>query len=101
MALFPASNRPPWPAPWVGLLAVSFTRLYCTRFTLPLVIHAKSPRTSPRLQEGLAYLAQSEFGPDLPLLAAGATAAALPILIVFLLVRRRFFAGLRSGALRG
>ena len=53
------------------------------------------------VQVGLAYLSQSEFGPNLPLMAAGATAAALPILVIFLAVRRQLFEGLRSGALRG
>jgi ABC-type glycerol-3-phosphate transport system permease component len=34
-------------------------------------------------------------------MAAGAMAAALPILIIFIAVRRQLFEGLRSGALKG
>lgn len=89
----------PLARPALGALAVlSFTH-YWSDFFWPLVI-AQSPEHLT-VQVGLAYLVQSEFGTDFSLLAAGATAAALPILIAFLLVRRQFFAGLRAGAVRG
>ena len=45
-------------------------------------------------------MARSEFGPDIPMMAAGACAAALPALAVFLIFRRAFFEGFRGGALR-
>jgi ABC-type glycerol-3-phosphate transport system permease component len=89
----------PLARPALGVLAVLAFTHYWSDFFWPLVI-TQDPRNFT-VQVGLAYLAQSEFGQDLPLLAAGATAAAIPILLIFLAVRRHFFAGLRAGALRG
>ena len=89
----------PLARPALGVLAVLAFTHYWSDFFWPLVI-TQSPETFT-VQVGLAYLVQSEFGRDLPLLAAGATLAALPILAVFLAVRRHFFDGLRAGALRG
>ena len=89
----------PLARPALGVLGVLAFQHYWSDFFWPLVI-TQSPDHFT-VQVGLAYLSQSEFGPDLPLMAAGATAAALPILIIFLAARRYFFQGLRSGALRG
>jgi ABC-type glycerol-3-phosphate transport system permease component len=89
----------PLARPALGVLAVLAFTHYWGDFFWPLVI-TQSPETYT-VQVGLAYLAQSEFGRDLPLLAAGATAAAVPILAVFVAVRRQFFEGMRAGALRG
>lgn len=89
----------PLARPALGVLAVLAFQHYWSDFFWPLVI-TQSP-SHFTVQVGLAYLAQSEFGPDLPLMAAGASAAALPILLIFLAVRRQLFEGLRAGALRG
>jgi multiple sugar transport system permease protein len=89
----------PLARPALGVLAALSFQHYWSDFFWPLVI-TQTPEHFT-LQVGLAYLSQSEFGPDLPLMAAGATAAAVPILAVFLAVRRQLFEGLRAGALRG
>ena len=89
----------PLARPALGVLAVLAFTHYWSDFFWPLVI-AQSPNHFT-VQVGLTYLVQSEFGADVALLAAGATAAALPILLVFLLARRQFFEGLRSGAFKG
>lgn len=89
----------PLARPALAVLAALSFQHYWSDFFWPLVITQSPERFT--VQVGLAFLAQSEFGPDLPLMAAGASAAALPILVIFLLVRRRLFEGLRSGALRG
>ena len=88
----------PLSKPALAVLAVLSFQHYWSDFFWPMVIlHDESRFT---LQVGLAYLVQSEFGPDIPLLAAGACAAALPMLIVFFLFRRTFFEGFRGGALK-
>jgi ABC-type glycerol-3-phosphate transport system permease component len=89
----------PLARPALGVLAALSFQRYWSDFFWPLVITQSTDRFT--VQVGLAYLSQSEFGPNLPLMAAGAMAAALPILLIFLAVRRQLFEGLRSGALRG
>jgi multiple sugar transport system permease protein len=89
----------PLARPALGVLGVLAFQHYWSDFFWPLVITQSAEHFT--IQVGLAYLAQSEFGPELALMAAGATAAALPILLVFLAARKLFFEGLRSGALRG
>jgi multiple sugar transport system permease protein len=88
----------PLSKPVLAVLAVLSFQHYWSDFFWPLVIMHEPQRFT--LQVGLAYLAQSEFGPDYPLLAAGACAAALPILLVFLAFRSVFFEGARAGALK-
>lgn len=84
--------------PALAVLAVLSFQHYWSDFFWPLVIlHDQQHFT---VQVGLAYLVQSEFGPDLPLLAAGACAAAIPPLAIFVLFRRAFFEGMRVGALK-
>lgn len=89
----------PLARPALGVLAILSFQHYWSDFFWPLVITQSSDLFT--IQVGLAYLSSSEFGPDLPLMAAGAASAALPILIVFLCVRRQFFQGLRAGSLKG
>ena len=89
----------PLARPALAVLGILAFQHYWGDFFWPLVITQNSSNFT--VQVGLAFLTQSEFGPNLSLMAAGATAAALPILIVFLAARRHFFEGLRSGALRG
>lgn len=88
----------PLSIPALAVLAVLSFQHYWSDFFWPLVItHSESNFT---LQVGLAYLVQSEFGPDIGLLAAGACAAALPMLLVFYIFRSAFFEGFRGGALK-
>lgn len=89
----------PLARPALAVLAVLAFLHYWSDFFWPVVIAQDVDRMT--VQVGLAYLSQQETGADLPMMAAGATAAALPVLIGFLLVRRWFFEGLRAGALRG
>lgn len=88
----------PLSKPILAVLGVLSFQHYWSDFFWPLVImHDQSHFT---LQVGLTYLVQSEFGPDYPLLAAGATLTAIPVLLVFLALRPAFFEGSRAGALR-
>ena len=89
----------PLARPAMGVLAILSFQHYWSDFFWPLVITQSADLFT--IQVGLAYLSSSEFGPDLHLMASGATSAALPVRIVFLGVRRQFFQGLRSGALKG
>jgi multiple sugar transport system permease protein len=89
----------PLARPALGVLAALSFQHYWSDFFWPLVITQSTKHFT--VQVGLAYLSQSEFGPNLPLMAAGAMAAALPILVIFIAVRRQLFEGLRSGALKG
>jgi ABC-type glycerol-3-phosphate transport system permease component len=89
----------PMARPALGVLAILAFQHYWSDFFWPLV--ATQSHEHYTIQVGLAFLARSEFGPDLPLMAAGTTAASLPILIVFLFMKRHLFEGWRAGALRG
>lgn len=89
----------PLARPALAVLAVLATLHYWSDFFWPLVITTSEPNFT--IQVGLAYLVRSEdFGPDIPLMAAGACAAAIPPLVVFLLLRGAFFEGLRAGAVK-
>jgi len=67
-------------------------------FLWPLVITNSSQMRT--LQVGLAML-QEEVPMAFGLLMAGATYAAIPITIVFLIFQRYFLTGLTVGALKG
>ncbi|MBI3737371.1 carbohydrate ABC transporter permease, partial [Candidatus Sumerlaeota bacterium] len=84
--------------PAMAVMGVLAFQHYWSDFFWPLVItHSEANFTLP---VGLSYMSQSEFGPDLPLMAAGACAAAIPSLAVFMVFRRTFFDGFRGGALK-
>ena len=89
----------PLARPALAVLGILGFQHYWGDFFWPLVITQDSAHFT--VQVGLAYMTQSEFGPDLPLMAAGASAAALPILLIFILARRHFFEGMRAGAVKG
>lgn len=89
----------PLSIPALGAVAVLGFQHYWSDFFWPLVIVQSSEKLT--IQVGLAAMAGSEFGPDLNLMAAGAATAAVPILAIFLVARRWFFMGLRSGAIKG
>ncbi len=89
----------PLSKPALAVLAVLSFLHYWGDFFWPLVICQSEP--SFTLPVGLSYLAKSEdFGLDVHLLAAGACVAALPALAVFLIFRKAFFEGLRTGAIK-
>ncbi len=88
----------PLSKPALAVMGVLAFQRYWSDFFWPLVIaHDEKNYT---LQSGLSYLSQSEFGPDYPLMAAGACAAAIPALLVFFIFRRAFFEGFRGGAIK-
>jgi ABC-type glycerol-3-phosphate transport system permease component len=47
------------------------------------------------------FQAVGEYGTDFPSLFAGLTVSAVPVMVVYLLVTRRFVRGLTAGALKG
>ena len=53
------------------------------------------------LQVGLSFIYRSEFGTNYGLLMAGATMAAIPMVIFFFSFQKYFMAGIRIGALKG
>ena len=64
----------------------------------PLIV---SPAGGNRpLTVGLASL-QGQFGTDYPTLMAGAIVCTLPLVIVFIVLQRQFFAGIASSGLKG
>ena len=88
----------PLSKPALAVLAVLSFQHYWSDFFWPSVIALSESHFT--LQVGLAYLVNSEFGPDVELMAAGACAAAIPVLLVFFLFRSAFFEGYRAGALK-
>jgi raffinose/stachyose/melibiose transport system permease protein len=52
------------------------------------------------LPVGLTYF-QGQFGTNVPVLAAAAIVASLPVVIMYLLFQRQFIRGLTVGAIKG
>lgn len=88
----------PMARPMVAALAV-LTSLYSWNDLLwPLIV---TPAGDNRpLTVGLASM-QGQFGTDYPALMAGALICTLPLVIVFLILQRQFFAGIASSGLKG
>jgi multiple sugar transport system permease protein len=88
----------PMARPMIAALAV-LTSLYSWNDLLwPLIV---SPAGDNRpLTVGLASL-QGQFGTDYPTLMAGALVCTLPLVIVFIVLQRQFFAGIASSGLKG
>jgi len=79
----------------MGLLIALWT---WNEFLLPLVmISSETWRTAPL---GLAFF-QGQFTTQTSLLAAAATIIALPIVVLYLFLQRRFIAGMLAGAVKG
>ncbi|WP_432489299.1 carbohydrate ABC transporter permease [Kineococcus sp. SYSU DK018] len=79
----------------MGLLIGMWT---WNEFLLPLImISGEGLRTAPL---GLAFF-QGQHATEQSLLAAAATIVALPIVIVYLFMQRRFIAGMLGGAVKG
>lgn len=88
----------PMARPMIAALAV-LTSLYAWNDLLwPLIV---TPTGNNRpLTVGLAAM-QGQFGTDYPALMAGALICTLPLVIVFVVLQRQFFAGIASSGLKG
>jgi multiple sugar transport system permease protein len=88
----------PMARPMIAALAV-LTSLYSWNDLLwPLIV---TPTGANRpLTVGLAAM-QGQYGTDYPTLMAGALLCMSPLVLVFLLLRRQFFAGIASSGLKG
>ncbi|MEV4534258.1 carbohydrate ABC transporter permease [Asanoa sp. NPDC049518] len=88
----------PMARPTVAALAV-LTGLYSWNDLLwPLIV---SPAGENRpLSVGLAGL-QGQFGTDYPTLMAGAFVCSIPLITVFLVLQRQFFAGIAGSGIKG
>jgi len=88
----------PMARPMVAALAV-LTSLYSWNDLLwPLIV---TPTGDNRpLTVGLAAM-QGQFGTDYPALMAGALVCTVPLVVVFLVLQRQFFAGIASSGLKG
>ena len=82
----------------IAALAV-LTSLYSWNDLLWPLIVAPSGDARP-LPVGLASL-QGQFGTNYPTLMAGALVCTLPLVIVFIVLQRQFFAGIASSGLKG
>lgn len=88
----------PLARPAMAVMGVLAFLHYWGDYFWPLVIlHGEENFT---LTVGLSRMVNSEFGTDYNLMAAGAAAAALPALAVFLAFRRMFFEWTRAGAVK-
>jgi ABC-type glycerol-3-phosphate transport system permease component len=88
----------PMARPMLAALAV-LTGLYSWNDLLWPLIVSPSGENRP-LPVGLAGL-QGQFGTDYPTLMAGAFVCSIPLVIVFLVLQRQFFAGIASSGLKG
>ncbi|MGN9786919.1 carbohydrate ABC transporter permease [Nonomuraea sp. ZG12] len=88
----------PMARPMLAALAV-LTGLYSWNDLLWPLIVSPSGENRP-LPVGLAGL-QGQFGTDYPTLMAGAFVCSIPLVIVFLLLQRQFFAGIANSGLKG
>jgi len=88
----------PLSKPAIGALAIfTFVRFW-NDFLWPSMVLIRA--NSYTLPVGVASL-QGEFGTDYGLIFAGATLAALPMIIFFLAFQRYFLEGVRMGAVKG
>jgi raffinose/stachyose/melibiose transport system permease protein len=88
----------PLTAPGISSLTI-FTSLWTwNAFLMPLIfLNDEAHRTLPL---GLMFF-QSRFTSDYALISAGVLITSLPIIVVYLLLQRRFVQGLAAGALKG
>ncbi len=88
----------PLSKPAIGALSIfTFVRFW-NDYLWPSMVLIKSP--SFTLPVGVANL-QSEFSTDYGLIFAGASLAALPMIVFFLAFQKYFLEGVRAGALKG
>ncbi|MFJ3473407.1 carbohydrate ABC transporter permease [Microbacterium maritypicum] len=88
----------PMARPMIAALAV-LTSLYSWNDLLWPLIVTPAGENRP-LPVGLASM-QGQFGTDYPALMAGALVCTLPLVIVFIVLQRQFFAGIASSGLKG
>ncbi|GIH25870.1 sugar ABC transporter permease [Acrocarpospora phusangensis] len=88
----------PMARPMLAALTV-LTGLYSWNDLLWPLIVSPSGENRP-LPVGLAGL-QGQFGTDYPTLMAGALVCSIPLVIVFLVLQRQFFAGIANSGLKG
>jgi ABC-type glycerol-3-phosphate transport system permease component len=88
----------PMARPMLAALSV-LTGLYSWNDLLWPLIVSPSGENRP-LPVGLAGL-QGQFGTDYPTLMAGALVCSIPLVIVFLVLQRQFFAGIANSGLKG
>jgi multiple sugar transport system permease protein len=88
----------PLARPMLAALAV-LTSLYSWNDLLWPLIVAPQGDTRP-LTVGLASI-QGQFGTDFPTLMAGSIVCTLPLVIIFLVLQRQFFAGIANSGLKG
>jgi len=88
----------PLTAPGISSLTI-FTSLWTwTAFLMPLIfLNDEAHRTLPM---GLMFF-QSRYSSDYALISAGVLITSFPIIVVYLLLQRRFVQGLAAGALKG
>lgn len=84
--------------PAIGALAIFTFVQHWNDFFWPLI--AMTSTSSYTLTVGVASL-QGEFSTDFGIIFAGATLAALPMIIFFFIFQRSFLEGVRMGALKG
>ncbi len=88
----------PMVLPTVAALTV-LTSLYSWNDLLWPLIATSSPGMMT-LPVGLANL-QGQYGTDYPTLMAGSFIASLPLIVIFIVLQRQFFAGIASSGLKG
>lgn len=87
----------PLSRPTIGVLVVFFFIWTWNEFLIPLILVSDdSLRTLP---VGIAFF-QGRYTTNIPVLAAGATIVAAPLIIVYFIFQRQFIHGLTSGAVK-
>ena len=87
----------PLARPTLSVLMIFFFIWTWNEFLIPLVLVSDdSLRTLPI---GIAFF-QGRYTTDIPVLAAGATIVAAPLIVVYLIFQRQFIHGLVTGAIK-
>jgi multiple sugar transport system permease protein len=89
----------PLSTPVLAVNSIFGFQRYWNAFLWPLVILQSGDLFT--LQVGLSYIHTSEFGTNYGLMMAGASLAAIPMIIVFFAFQKYFLQGLRIGAVKG
>jgi raffinose/stachyose/melibiose transport system permease protein len=88
----------PLAAPALGTLSLLLFMWTWNEFLLALVlVQDESVRTVP---VGLSFF-QGQHSAQVPLLAAAASIVSLPVLVLYVLLHRRFISGMLSGSIKG
>ena len=89
----------PLATPALAVTAIFSFQRYWNAFLWPLIV-LQSPDLFT-LQVGLSFIHTSEFGTNYGWMMAGASMAAIPMIIFFFAFQRYFMQGLRIGAIKG